>query len=265
MNEHDYLGYSNICKLCSENDVVFNNFKSNKIYNGILEHVNYELGIKYLDLLYTKFSNYINNINFDKILENDRIGNPTKYNFVEYIIKYNLKLNTTFISPTTLRYLVIGLDILYNYTKNNKNQSLDIIEIGGGYAGQCKIIYDLANIFNIVINSYTIIDLENVIKLQKKYLNIVGDYKVNFISSNNINSSILLHKYDLFISNYALGELMPISLQDLYINLVVSKSLNVYIIWNMTEINDYFKNDKFIIENEIPQTGINNVLITTNK
>jgi len=41
-----------------------------------------------------------------------------------------------------------------------------IVEIGGGYGGQCKIIYDC---FEPI--SYLMIDLGELLKLQEKYLN----------------------------------------------------------------------------------------------
>lgn len=48
----EYLKYINIINI---NNIKTINFKSNKSYNGILEHVSYELGLTYLSLIETDF------------------------------------------------------------------------------------------------------------------------------------------------------------------------------------------------------------------
>ena len=74
------------------------NFKSNKEYNGILEHVSRELGLKYLNLIENEFYN-IDFKNISEFIEiNDHYGNPIKYN-------YNFKDNILLCSPSSLRTL----------------------------------------------------------------------------------------------------------------------------------------------------------------
>ena len=71
---------------------------------------------------------------------------------------------------------------------------------------------------------------------------------------------IKMSNYDLFISNYALGEISRLY-QDYYVRNVIKFASNVYIIWNMTPLHPYFKNNKFVVTNEKPQTGKKNVVL----
>lgn len=90
--------------------------------------------------------------------------------------------------------------------------NLRIIEIGGGYGGQCKIIMD-----NYKVSCYHIIDLPEVCELQRK--NCLAEC---FTEPTG-------EQYDLVISNYAISEIPD---NKLYIDEVLKKSKRGYITCN---------------------------------
>ncbi len=241
-----YNPYENICRLAVQQDDIFNNFKNLRDYTYVLEHKNYGgQGQAFLSNIVKKRANILQYLPWKKFQENDLVGNPEVYNYLS-LSKY-IKLDHYNFSPTTLRYVMIGLDMV-KFLENDMN----IIEIGGGYGGQCKILYDLARYFNVRINSYTIVDLESSSKLQRKYLE---RFDLDVVCLHECPNK----KYDFVISNYALGE-FPINIQNVYIENIVKNSSHGYIIWNSEELHDYFSN--FNIEAEVPLTGKHNRIIT---
>lgn len=256
MNKSDYGNYLQQCSQCLVDDNIFNNFKSNHTYRIILEHLTPQLAIQYLNKMEQKYNMYFSQIDWNEISKNDMIGNPYVYNF-DILSKYTK--NTNF-SPTTIRYVVTGLDILTSFKNNNpEKKEIKIIEVGGGYGGQCKILFYLSKLFDIKIKMYTIMDYEIVCQLQNKYLNKSGHTNFNFIYFDE-KRKIKIQEYDLFISNYALGEICR-EYQDYYIKRIISNVKNVYIIWNMTELHPFFNNEKYQIKEEEPQTGTDNKIV----
>lgn len=207
----DYDKYKNICLEASNNDTVFNTFKSHPEYVGILEHVSYESGLEYLNHITTK-----NNIPLDQkiidILKSiDQYGNPTRHN-------YKIVGN---ISPTMLRYLSVAGDIQRLYGNlNNKT----IVEIGAGYGGQSMLITSVYE-----VKQYIIVDLPEVIALIQKFLqkNNVNLSKYKFYTLDNLPAI----QSDLLISNYAFSECYK-SIQDIYIEKLVNNSKNFYMMVN---------------------------------
>ena len=157
-----YEHYCNYIKLIINNDINQINFKSNKVYNGILEHVSKEMGDDYLSVIKDNFGDIFNK-NFSYISKicklNDYIGKPQLYDFYNFIE----------CSPSNLRYILHSFLIL-NYMKTCKLNNVNVIEIGGGYGGLCFYLYKLCHIFEININSYIIFDLSEPLLLQEKYL-----------------------------------------------------------------------------------------------
>jgi len=235
--------HQEICKKALDDNDIFNNFKKEEKYRSILEHVSYTQDNEYFKEIINGNLNL--DLNWEKYFENDKIGNPIKH---DYIIKgknYN-------ISPSTLRYISTGIKIML-YIKNKlKLSELSIVEIGGGYGGQCKILFDLGELFNIKINKYHIIDLEYVSNFQEKYLNSLGLVNNNIKCFNNLEYKEKIDNYNLLISNYALGEFEK-SIQDDYIENVLSKCDNYYLLWNTNPINDLLIDPNKIEES--PQTN----------
>lgn len=252
-DENKYLKF---CLLAAQNENVFNNFKQNSVYTNVLEHVSIQQGLDF----YNEFKNNKKLVDsLDQFTINDQLGFAQR---VDYEFKK--------ISPSTLRYIKILNDLL-----EFKIENANIIEIGGGYGGQCVIIKKYLN-----ISSYSIVDLNEPLALTKKYLTKLNlNENVNFIDGKN-TSNKYLDSYDLVISNYAISECSKL-VQDYYIENILSKSKQGYIIYN--QIFEYFENwdlekagynhQKFVekmksynkdiqIEKETPLTSHNNVLIT---
>jgi hypothetical protein len=120
----------------------------------------------------------------------------------------------------TLRYIKIAYDLRRLF---GSLDDLDIIEIGGGYGGQCAI---LSRLFKW--SSYTIIDLPEVSQLQRRYLGTLGVENVTFVTLEELNAE---QRYDLVISNYAYSELSA-ELRAFYLDRVLAKSTHGYMLWN---------------------------------
>jgi hypothetical protein len=229
---NSYISYINYILL---NDSI-SNFKSNPNYTPILEHVSETAGIEYL--------NYIEQTSIpkDMILKfcelNDKIGNPIKS-----------KIKYLYTSPTNLRYILHAHLILTHIKSLNLN-NLNIVEVGGGYGGLCLAIYYFSKFYNVSIEKYNIIDLNSVIKLQKKYLTTLefeNINNVNFIDSNTFGGTI--DKENLFlISNYCFSEL-SYALQKKYIEILFPKVSHGFMAWNFIPLYNFgFEEIRFQIE-----------------
>src|ERR1039458_5754504 len=95
----DRNDYKQVCLNASKYDLVFNAFKKNPAYNGILEHVSFEQGESYLEFIKSNAPEYIDCI--DKFKGNDLYGGTLKYEYDEIGL----------ISPSTLRYIKVLSDI----------------------------------------------------------------------------------------------------------------------------------------------------------
>jgi hypothetical protein len=96
-----------------------------------------------------------------------------------------------------------------------------IVEIGGGYGGQCQIIQTAFE-----VQCYEIVDLPEVWTLQKKYLS-----KFNVLVSK-LPENPIYWEWDLCISNYALSEIKE-PLQRNYVKGICKNSTNGYVTANL--------------------------------
>ena len=103
-----FIKYVNSVKEIQNSD-----FKSNEDYTYVLEHVSYNLGLQYLNLIKTIHSYIDNSLILKFILLNDKYGNPKKYTFF-----FNSESSFE-ASPTSLRYILHALDILKYYKRIN--------------------------------------------------------------------------------------------------------------------------------------------------
>jgi putative sugar O-methyltransferase len=193
-------------------------------------------------------NNYENNIENLKLCSiNDEQGSPTKekYSFGEY-------------SPTTLRYFKVSSDINYCFGDTSE---MNIVEIGGGYGGQCMVHGAMFG-----FNSWTIVDLPEVIKLQKRYLH--DKSNINYISCYDVTDNI---NCDLTISNYAFSEVIR-EYQDKYIDAYMSNKEKIYMTVNFIPQHNkiyetmYNKDElsnrlNLSIFNEVPNTHPQNAIV----
>ena len=224
-------------------------FKSNSVYNEILEHVDFNYGNEYLNYIIKEFKDiFYNNLNYfiDLANTNDLYGKTIKYN-------YNNFCNC---SPSNLRYICHSL-LIWSHIKNINNNNIDIVEIGGGYGGLCFYIKKLCHLFNINIKSYNIFDLKSVSILQQKYLNILN---INDVTTSSLNDDFILNPNSFLISNYGFSEFSK-SVQNEYIDKVISKYIsNGFLTWNFIPIYKFIDKE-FKIEAEQPSTSPNNFYI----
>lgn len=232
-----YTAYFNLCREASYNDDLFAKFKRHIDCTDMLEHVSYDLGLEYLKEINKHYPYLLKNIK--DFVTNDSIGDPYLHSYEELDMK---------ISPSNLRYIKVLGDLVNLAGCLN---GLDIVEIGGGYGGQCKIIHDFAK-----PKSYTIIDHPDVLKLTDKYL--------SQFSIKRTNSTT----FDLLISNYAFTE-VDRHYQDTYAEKIIKYSKKGYMTCNWFGIRP----DKGMTKDEIlglqpqghfipevPLTGTNNCI-----
>jgi putative sugar O-methyltransferase len=144
------------------------------------------------------------------VLRNDSIGKPRIYKYYEGFQA----------SPTTLRYISVGLEIRNIFGEELAGR---FAEIGAGYGGQCSVLFDLFD-----VDEYLVYDLPIVQKLISKYLSGI-EYLKNVKMSQP--HKISAEPIDFLISNYAFSEL-PRAIQLDYLDKVISRASNGYMIMN---------------------------------
>lgn len=198
--------YLDVCKNAAESQDFFRSFKSNKAYKMILEHCSLTLGQNHLKNINEKNPQLLEN---KKFLENDKFGSPEVFDF-----------GFATASPTTVQYISVLSNLISLF---GDLTGYTIVEIGGGYGGQAKIICDQFD-----IKSYSMIDLPEASLLQNKY---VKELEVKNAVSYAYESFPHQDSYDLVISNYALSEVLD-PLQTDYVNKVLLKSKHGYLTCN---------------------------------
>ena len=161
------------------------------------------------------------------ISKNDSIGNPIKGNFPFF----------GECSPSNIRYLFHAL-LSANHMK--KYDVKNIVEIGGGYGGLCFYLFNICRLFDIPIESYTMIDLEDPVRLQEKYLNKIGDFndKVVFLNNNNYDSH--LNENYFLVSTYSIGEIEQ-GERNKYKKNLLPKCSHGFVVWNVLQEPDLDK------------------------
>jgi putative sugar O-methyltransferase len=240
--------YLAVCKLAVQNAKVFETFRSHRDYNVVLEHVTEQEGQAYWNEIQKDPSTNLSK-HLDEFQINDTVGGPR-------IFQYSFG---TF-SPTTLRYMKVLHDLVKIW---GDLKDWVIVEIGGGYGGQCRIVKSMFRV------NYNIIDLDVVCDLQAKYL--THTKCPAWITLTPFSKPDLLPHattVDLVISNYAFSECNA-SVRQKYIELVLSQSKHGYLTINYfnAEERDTFINEmrtygkQITILPELPQTGPDNCIM----
>lgn len=227
----------------------FDNFKRDKHYREILEHVSREKGAQYLEILQSR-NDGILDLGLNSVLVSDDIGNPIKYSYEGFPIP---------LSPTTLRYLKVASDLQVLFGDELGN----VAEIGCGYGGQA-----LVNDQILKVEFATLFDLPIVSRLIERYLDsylLRGGYQATTI--NRASAA----EYDLVISNYAFSEL-PKEVQMAYISKILRTSMRGYLTMNsglsgdrsvgkfsLNELRDLLP--EFNVFQENPETSPHNYVI----
>lgn len=258
-----YNEWKNYCnQLCvNNNNEEFSQFKRHPHVTYMLEHVNREFGVRFAERITDEIPQ--DWYDWSAIRKHDSIGNSQMDIF-------SLYGRQTEINPSTLRYMYHAGKICQQLLKIGK-RDLRIVEIGGGYGALAYILTTMINKlstqFNLSVKSYTIFDLAEVGRLQRKYLEclIENEQKdiFKYLTMDDLQKS--QDQYDFLISCYCLSEI-PEDIRRLYYNSLVKDVPNGFLLWNNliggTDNECPFNLPNSSIEMEDPQTGHVNKLIT---
>lgn len=213
-----------------------NNFKRNPDYTYMLEHVDFNQGQEYLNLILKT------DITQQEILDycekNDSIGNPLKEVFGDFLC-----------SPSSLRYIYQAYLIISHFKKFN--QPVNIVEVGGGYGGLFLAIDFFSKKYQLEIESYTIIDLPIIIKFQEMYVSKFSvKTPIEFVDSTTYGKN--LSKKYFIISNYCFSEISQEN-QEEYIRFLFPKIEHGFITWNNIPLYNF--GFDYTEEIEYPLTG----------
>lgn len=203
----DVKSYRKVCLLAATDDSVFKTFRVHKDYGYNLGQYQNDTRQIALDIIQKEYSDLLKYSK--KFEESEKYGGPVIH-----------KCNFGNFSDPTIRYIKTFGDIrkVFGSLDNFK-----IIEIGAGYGGQCKIISDI-----FYFSSYNLVDLPEVLALDKKFLTKLNVKNVNYIPPDNVSGN---DSYDLIISNFAFAECER-SVQQIYIDKILNKAKRGYIIYN---------------------------------
>lgn len=215
------------------------NFKNHDSITYMLEHVSFEQGKEYLQILTRQTPLTIHQI-ISYCEENDRVGGGKKYDY---------GVMTT--SPSNFRYLLHSHLILTHINQLGLNE-LPLVEVGCGYGGLCLALIRLSTIYNITITSYYLVDLPMPNKLQQTYLSHFNiPIKMEFHSAYQYGKSIQDDSL-FFVSNYCFSEIDR-EHQMSYIQHLFPKVSHGFIAWNNIPLYDFGFDIKE--ETEYPLTG----------
>lgn len=198
-NEQLYLS---ICERAVKDERVFATFRNSEPFKLIVENSPLKSGNEYLACIKEQYPWLFDH--FNQFETSDDVGMPETFEF-----------DGIWLSPTTLRYIKT-LGDLEKFFGNLEGKN--IVEIGGGYGGLCKIIHDIYR-----PASYSILDLMEPLQLQKKFLSTFG-IQINVSRENKV-------PIDLLIAMYSWSEL-DLKTQKQYLDDVISKAKNCYIMLN---------------------------------
>lgn len=199
----DTESYRAFCRRAASNDEAFDHFRTHK-ESGVWS-VPEVWGWMYVGAMPEGLS--LDGPEERAMRENDSLGGPKLCDFGRFGC----------VDPVTLRYLYVARDL---YRRFGSLDGMRIVEIGGGYGGQARLLCKLFK-----VKSYTIIDLPEANRLQQRYL--AG-------AEPEIKCTRLLFdldRFDLAISNYAFSECRK-NHQRGYIEMVFKDSPRGYITGN---------------------------------
>jgi hypothetical protein len=183
-------------------------FRSNPDYLSVVGHTSVEFGYKYWEELQKTVTEPVAQLAL--LSQLSVFGSPPVHNYPH--------IGTT--SPSVLYYVKVAGELNFLFGKLDDKR---IGEIGIGFGGQAAVLEKLFG-----VKHYIAYDLPEVLELSTLFL-------------ENTNSSLTVElrdgrspvpaELDLVISNFAFSELTR-SLQNQYLNNVISASKSGYITWN---------------------------------
>jgi hypothetical protein len=212
----DTADYRAICARAAGDDAAFAQFRRLDAFLAIVEPPSRAGGGDRVDSAIDgqEFAGHVRAIApyrplLDAFRASDRIGAPVVEAFDE--------LGT--FNSYTLRYIKILWDLERLF---GSLDGLRILEIGGGYGGQCAIV---ARRFRFA--AYDILDLPETGALARRFLDEAGIGSVRCLSE----TAALAPSYDLLLSNYAFSELSD-ALRESYRDAIVPRCARGFMLWN---------------------------------
>ena len=240
----DQSDYLSVCDRASESDSAFATFRRQRAYRDTLDHVTPEQGLGYLRLIKRQSPSLLAK-ELPMIRHGDDVGDPFVHDFAEVGV----------ISPTTLRYAKVLSDLETLFGNLN---GADIVEIGVGFGGQARMVMERWD-----VRSYTLIDLDPVLRLADRYLRALDAPPVwRAVRPETLVST----PCDLAISNYAFTELER-GVQDHYAEAVLARSLRGYITcnfigeafgiesWSRAELGELHEGSSWLPEEPLTREG----------
>lgn len=245
----DNDSYGEIVRLASGER--WGDFRSNREYQDVLEHVSYSLACRYLMEL-GSWNKTLEMLDSDLAAKFSQIGKPPVYRF-------RIEEKRRPLNPTYLRYLHVAQLI---EAKFGSLEEVRVCEIGIGFGGQAAVLARALNPKEIALY-----DLPEVLSLAKRFLDETSPRAgLSFFDGRNPQQL----EADLILSNYAFSELQR-SVQLEYMEKVVSNAPRGFMMWNRLserELGGLSLEEflKFIpqaeVEHESPKSYAGNVLIT---
>jgi hypothetical protein len=202
-------GFQEECELATSNDETFANFRRLQSIVDIIDTVGGSLGAECLDLAEQLNPTVV--ASYDRFRSSDACGNPELHQMG----------SRGGFSGVTARYIYFLTEIESLF---GSLEGKSIIEIGGGYGGQCKIVHDLFK-----PAAYTLVDLPHVLKLAKRFLHSFGIDDVQYKTADELADG---QHYDLVISNYAFTECRK-EVQAQYLEQILTRSTWGYLKCNV--------------------------------
>lgn len=160
--EVDYQPFADVCWKAAGDETAFQEFRQDPAVIDMLDHVPPETGRQLVEMT----SAFHVDIPWEIIAQQDRVGHPATVITCEPPGD-----DPVTVSPTTARYVVFALQAGRHLRASVKTSDpLHVIEIGGGFGGQCAMMHRILPLFDLQITSYTILDLEARNALQRRYI-----------------------------------------------------------------------------------------------
>ncbi len=186
-----------IYEQAATDEAVFESFKRDPVFNLMHENAGFEDGLRQVQCIEEKYPDLLNGLEAFRL--NDAIGSPRVYDYGHVGV----------FSPTTLHYVALCGQIQESLGDLEGKQ---IVQIGGGYGGLCRILSGLHS-----FNSYTIIDFPFALKLIERYLKQSGIEGVKLVSIEDLKEDLAV---DAVISDWSFSELSK-PVQEVIINRVL--------------------------------------------
>jgi hypothetical protein len=202
---YDQTVFAEMALHAVNDEALFLQFKKDPFFNLLWENHSPEEGEQWLSKIQIDYPSLLEKLS--QFRQNDEWGSPRVHSFE----------GAGDFSPSTLRLIAIAGDM---QNKMGDMSGLNIVQIGAGFGGMCKILHDIAS-----FKSYTIVDLPEQLALAKKYLERLGIDNVTYLTPEE-----LVHtECDLVISDRSFSEFNR-SYQARFIEKIFIRSHSGYIL-----------------------------------